>query len=347
MSLDATSEYYGIVTPDMSKEKQIVIPFHKSVSRYLKGEVPTVGSRTTVLEAMALLNKKVKSFEDINYLYVLTKEKKLAGMVPLAGLLAASSKSNTLMQDLMFKDFPTIRPHTHQELAVKIALESNLTSLPIVDKNGIFVGALTQKEILSILREEHVEDLLQFSGIYTEQPLIDVFKAKAGNLIKLRLPWLILGLAGGMLATYIVQLFEVTLQNELTLVFFIPVIVYMSGAVNVQTQTLFIRGLALEKINIRKYLAREIIIGFIIGLVSSTLIALYALTLFQSATIALIVGVAMLAGVTSSVIIAVLIPWLLMRFGKDPAVGSGPFSTIIQDILSIVIYLTTALIILS
>ena len=331
----------------MKKEEQIVIPSHKSVSRYLGGEVPIVESQSTVLEAMTLLNKKVKSFEDINYLYVLTKEKKLVGIVPLTGLLSASSKSNVLMQDLMFKDFPVIRPHTHQERAVKMALESNLTSLPIIDKNGIFVGALTQKEILSILREEHVEDLLHFGGIHTGQSLIDVFKAKTGNLIKLRLPWLILGLAGGMIATYIVRSFEGVLQEELALAFFIPVIVYMSGAVNTQTQTLFIRGLAFEKINVRKYLAREIIVGFVIGLISSALIALYALTIFQSSTVALIVSISMLAGVTSSVILAIIIPWLLMHLGKDPAIGSGPFASIAQDILSLVIYFTVALIILS
>ena len=331
----------------MKKEDAIVIPSYKSVSRYLVEAVPTVGPHMNVKEVLVLLQEKAKTYEDINYLYVLTKEKKLAGMIPLSGLLAASSESATMMQDLMFKEPVTIRPHTHQERAVKMAIENKLTSLPIIDKNGIFVGALTQRNILHILREEHVEDLLHFGGIQADQPLVDIFKARTGSLIKLRLPWLILGLAGGMIATYIVQLFEVTLQKELTLAFFIPVIVYMSGAVNTQTQTLFIRGLALEKINVRKYLAREIIIGFVIGLVSSALIALYALSLFQNATVALIVGISMLAGVTSSVIFAVFIPWLLLRSGKDPAIGSGPFSTIIQDILSIVIYFLVASAILS
>ncbi|RJQ13475.1 magnesium transporter [Candidatus Parcubacteria bacterium] len=326
----------------MPEQEKIQEPQHKAVSKHLVGAVPVVETTTTVEDARALLRSKAKIFEDMSFVYVLTKERKLAGVVSLSNLLEIHDATTTKIGDVMNKNFPFVHPHTHQENAIKIAIANNVMSLPVVDKNGIFVGALTPKDILAILHEEHIEDLLHFGGIHISESFIDIFKAKIGTLIKLRLPWLVIGLIGGMLATSIAQLFETTLQQELTLAFFIPVIVYMSAAVGAQTQTIYIRAVALEKINTKKYLAREIGISMIIGFVVSILIALYTILVFKTASVALIVALAMFINVILAVVLAIFIPWLFNRAGKDPALGSGPFATILQDILSLLIYFSVA-----
>lgn len=329
------------------KNKTTSIPHHKTVGGHLAGPVPTITAHTSIADAKALLRTEAQKFEDINYLYVITKERKFIGVVSIAALIASQHPETTLIQDLVIKKFPTIHPHTHQEHALRLAITHNVLSLPVVDKSETFMGALTPKDLIAILKEEHIEDILHFGGIHTNQPFNEVLKAKINTLLKLRLPWLIVGLAGGMIATFIVQFFEAALEARIMLAFFIPVIVYMSSAVGTQTQTLFIRALAFSPINTRRYIAREFIISFAIGIITSALIGIYTILLFSDVTIAIIISLAMLANIAFSSLVATSIPWFLFKLGKDPAIGSGPFATIIQDILSIVIYFTIAFSILS
>jgi magnesium transporter len=151
---------------------------------------------------------------------------------------------------------------------------------------------------------------------------------------------------GGMLATAVINSFEHALEREIALAFFIPVIVYMSDAVGTQTETIFIRSLSLESLDIRKYILREGVIGLALASILSILIFIFTMVYIQSINVAAIVGLAMLASVFTAVFIAVLIPWLFSRFKKDPAFASGPFATIIQDLLSIIIYFTVATLVL-
>ena len=179
-------------------------------------------------------------------------------------------------------------------------------------------------------------------GHLAKEPITDIVKFRISRLVRLRLPWLLLGLLGGIVATLIVRFFEAALEQKLALAFFIPVIVYMSDAVGTQTETLFIRALAIEKISLKRYLLKETAIGFLIGLVLSALMFLYALLIFGDRPVAVIVGVSLLLGSTLAVFLATFVPILLRRFGKDPAVGAGPFTTILQDIVSLIIYFLVA-----
>lgn len=318
---------------------------HKTVAQHIAGVVPVLDVETSLNNALSAIQKNAHTFEDISYIYVVDKNKKFVGVVALSALLQASNKKAPLGASIQ-KDFPTIHQHTHQEHALRLAIERNVLALPVVDKTGTFAGALTPKDLMSILKEEHVEDMLHFGGIHTTEQFVDVFKAKVGKLIRLRLPWLLIGLAGGMAATFIARFFASALEHELALAFFIPVIVYMSAAVGAQTQTLYIRGIALEKVNLKKYIGREISVSLVIGFITSVLIGIFAYTAFRDISISIIVGAAMFINTLAAVLLAVLIPWALAKAGKDPAIGAGPFATIIQDILSLVVYFSVASLIL-
>lgn len=252
------------------------------------------------------------------------------------------SPQNTQLEHLILKNYPMVTDHAHQSNVARIALKHGAENIPVVDQDRHFVGIVDANQILKILHEEHVEQLMKFSGILSSESFLDIFKARFSKIVASRLPWLIFGLLGGIVATIIIEKFELALKKELSLAFFIPVIVYMNEAVGTQSETIFVRLTALEKINLLKYLIKEAQVAFSIAVVISTLISLFILSWFEEIKIALIVGLSMLSGILSSIFIATLIPWFLQRVGKDPAIGSGPFTTILQDILSIIIYFLIA-----
>jgi len=168
---------------------------------------------------------------------------------------------------------------------------------------------------------------------------------EVGLLVRLRLPWLLVGLVVGAVITFAVSRFEHVLASQVSLAFFIPIIVYMSDAVGTQTETIYIRNLSRHraKIKLSVYIVKELLLGLIIGTASGLLLALFALIWLGSPAIALTVGLAMMASITTAAVLALFVPTLLGRFKKvDPAVGAGPFTTAIQDLLSLLIYFLIA-----
>jgi len=148
---------------------------------------------------------------------------------------------------------------------------------------------------------------------------------------------------GGVLAAQIIGFFENILESQILLALFIPVIVYMSDAVATQTETLIIRGIAIDpELNLKKYFLREIKIGSLLALILGGILAIISFAWWQDSSLAIILGLSLFLGISLSVIVAMSIPLILQKFKKDPAFGSGPFSTIITDILSIIIYFLIA-----
>lgn len=312
----------------------------ESVGLYLVRNVPVASPGDPVSRARERIARAPAQWDSLTYVYVLDEHRKPVGVVPIETLYAAGS--GTRLADIMQTEIASLTPFADREEAAITSITQGLDAVPVIDAEGRFIGAVDHDGILDILHREHVEDLLLRSGIRSGTGVVDVLAARVVDLIRLRLPWLILGLAGGMLATLVVNLFEGALERRLALAFFIPVVVYMSDAVGTQTETIFIRSLALRRTNLRLYLAHEAVVGLALGVVCGLLIAGFALVVFQSPDIAVIVGLAMFTSIFASVFIAVAIPWTFNHFGKDPAFGSGPFATVIQDILSLTVYFLIA-----
>ena len=316
----------------------------ESAGNYIEEFVPTAAPEDTASIVIQQIMDSAREWDSLTYIYVLDHDKRPTGIVAIEKLFAA--QATDIMSKIMRSDIKAVYPYADQEEVVIKAITGKLDAVPVVDSEGRFIGAIDHDSILAILHYENVEDYLRLSGIRAVHPIVDIAKAHAVDLVRLRIPWLILGLIGGMLATVIVNSFEHALEKEIALAFFIPVIVYMSNAVGTQTQTIFIRSLSLEALDVRKYVLQESLVGLAMASVLSMLIFIFTVGYLQSIEVAAIVGLAMLASIFAAVFIAILIPWVLSRFRKDPAFGSGPFATIIQDILSIVIYFTVATLIL-
>ncbi len=171
-------------------------------------------------------------------------------------------------------------------------------------------------------------------------------KEKVGFLVKLRLPWLIVGLVGGIVASFLVSRFEGILSENISLAFFLPLIVYLSDAVGTQTQTIFVRNLAKGNAKFLTYLVKEFLIGIFLGLVFGVLMGILAKVWIGSTEIALSVGIALFVTVASAPIVALVVAEVIFKEHEDPAIGAGPFTTIIQDVISILVYFLVASLIL-
>ncbi|OGD86581.1 hypothetical protein A2870_02195 [Candidatus Curtissbacteria bacterium RIFCSPHIGHO2_01_FULL_41_11] len=162
------------------------------------------------------------------------------------------------------------------------------------------------------------------------------------HLVRSRLPWLIVGLILGTIVTFMVSRFGGLLATDPNLVFFIPVIVYLADAVGEQTENVYVRNLSTFKDNFLQYLSKEILVGVLLGIILGFLIGLVANFWLGSLQTALTVGFAMFLNVTIAPVIAVVVPEVLFKEHVDPALGGGPFTTGIQQGLSLLIYFLVA-----
>jgi len=218
----------------------------------------------------------------------------------------------------------------------------NESNLAVVDGNGRFRGLVPARRMLAVLLEEHNEDLARLGGYLAgTRSAREAAEERIARRLLHRLPWLILGLAGAMASVLIVGAFESQLDSMVLLAFFLPAVVYMADAVGTQTETVLIRGLSVG-FHTRKVLWREAGTGVVIGLLIALLFFPFALVGWGEADVALAVAVALFASCGIATVVAMGLPLLLMRLGHDPAFGSGPLATIVQDLLSIAVYLGVA-----
>lgn len=163
-----------------------------------------------------------------------------------------------------------------------------------------------------------------------------------GQLLRLRLPWLAVGLFGGFLITLFIGRFENLLAEKVELAFFIPIIVYMADSIGTQTEDIFIRNLAKKRVRFSVYLLKELLIGLIIGALFGVAISLFAWAWLGSFEVAFAVGLSMFVTISVATVISLIIPNIFFREHSDPAVGAGPIKTVILDFVSILIYFIIA-----
>jgi len=273
--------------------------------------------------------------------YLLDDRRRLLGLVPITRLLRAPPEQ--ALADIAIAPVPAVRPGTDQEHVASLAIQHGLTSIPVVDRRDHFAGVVPPLALLEVLRREHVEDIHRFAGIGQEAAnrARDAVEAPPIRRARDRLPWLLVGLVGSMLATWIVAGFEATLQARVAIAFFVPGIVYLADAVGTQSEAIAVRGLSLSHLPLARLLAGELRTGLLIGLTLALLVLGPVWWWFGDADLALAVAVALLAASACATTIGFALPWLLARTGRDPAFGSGPIATIIQDVLSLLIYFWT------
>jgi magnesium transporter len=261
---------------------------------------------------------------------------KFQGIVKIEALLAADVKAVTA--DLMDDNPPVVKSGTDQEVAAWQAVRRKESALVVVDDQGRFLGLIPPDRLLEIMLWEHEEDLSRLGGfLETTTTARSAVTEPLFKRFRHRIPWLLLGVFGAFLAADIVGQYEARLQASITLAFFMPGIVYLADAVGTQTETVIVRGLSVG-VPIKQAVWRELLSGLVIG--SSLALVIYPFIFWRwgSQEVAAGVSLSMLAACSTATVAAMVFPWFFDRIGLDPVFGSGPLATVVQDLLSILLY---------
>jgi magnesium transporter len=280
-----------------------------------------------------------RRFECVEDVAVLDGER-LVGLLPIERLLPAPA--DTPVVQMMDAQPPVVAPGSDQEAVAWEMVRRGESSVAVVDDDGRFIGLIPPHRMIGVLLAEHDEDIARMGGylsrassarLAAEEPLV--------RRLWHRLPWLVIGLLGAMLSAVVVAAFRDDLEANVLLAVFIPAVVYMAAAVGTQTEALLIRGLS-AGVEVRTVARREAATGAILGLLLASVFLPFVWLAWGEGRVALAVAIALFAACAIATLVAMLLPWLLYRWGRDPAFGSGPLATVVQDLLSILTYFAVA-----
>lgn len=308
----------------------------------LTSNVPTMTCDKSVGDVKALLLSDKNTFDSIHYTYILNSQSILLGVISIKEVL--TTPDSTALTVFTNAPLVSARRHTSAERIAHLAIKHNISAVPIVDAHKHFLGIVTADDIHDILSHEHSKDILQMAGINSEHaPRSLIFDERPWVHIRSRLPWLLLGLVGGIAAAYVVGSYEEALSSHIVLAAFIPAIVYIADSVGSQTQMIFIRALALNhSLSMRSYIWREVVVNIFLATILSLTILLFSVAVVPNKIIGIILSTSVFLTVLVSVVVAILLPYISQVINKDPAVASGPLATVCRDILSLFIYLSIA-----
>lgn len=305
---------------------------------HLVSHVAVAHAHETVGQVFDRLRKARPEFSDV--VYVIDQQGCVAGAVGLGALLTAPA--DTHLGALARPAHPAFADLDQEHIA-NHALKHGLAAVPMVDAAGRLLGVMPPGALIQILRREHVEDIHRLAGIGTERVQArEAMEAPPLRRARDRLPWLLIGLLGSMVATFVMASFEARLEAKLAIAFFVPAIVYLADAVGTQTEAIVVRGLSLAHTPIGELVWGEVRTGIVIGAVLGGIAWPGVWLVFDDARLATTVALSLVTAGAVATTIGLLFPWLLARSGRDPAYGSGPLATIIQDTLSLVIYFAMA-----
>jgi magnesium transporter len=232
----------------------------------------------------------------------------------------------------------SVHVDTDQEEVARLVKKYDLVAIPVVGDDQRLAGRITHDDIIDVIEEEADEDISLMAGVIDQE----IAEESTLKISRARLPWLIAGLFGGIIAAAVINQFESSLEKVLALSFFFPVIMAMGGSTGTQAATIVVRGLAtgdISLMNIGKRLWMEMRVALVNALVCGILLALIVGTWVSDYGLGSVVGLALVLIIVNAGVIGSAIPMALNKWNIDPALATGPFVTTSNDILSLLIYL--------
>ena len=305
-------------------------------------DVFTLHEETKARNAINALQDQ-EDAEMVFYLYTLDDGGRLTGVISLRDLV--TTHGDTKLKDIMSKQIHVVRPETDQEEVARIVSQYNFLAVPVVDSDDRLLGIVTVDDVVDIIREEATEDFLQMVGAGKDREIL--LKSSWENA-RMRLPWLFASWVGGIMAAFIIGIFDNVLQSTIALAAFIPVIMGMGGNIGTQSSTIIVRGLATGRVSIEnsmRILFKEIRVGLMLGILYGLLLGVFAMLKFLdvSPMLGVVVGVSICISMIIAATIGSLVPLILNRFEIDPAIATGPFVTTSIDILGVACYFLIAI----
>ena len=305
-------------------------------------ELVKVNENWTVLKCVREMRAQAEEVTRVHSIYVVDDNDKLKGRLSLKDLLITSTK--TAISEVYIPKVDFVNVHDNLDEVSNKMRKYDLEAIPVIDNNGVLLGRITIDDIVDVIKEEADKDYQLAAGLTQDVEADDSIL----QLTKARLPWLFLGLLGGVGAFLIMVMFENTFDENAVLFFFTPLIAAMAGNVGVQSSAIIVQGLANDDVkgSINSRLIKEMLLAALNGLVLA--VFLFGFVWFYEGKVntALAISVSLVAVIIVAGLIGTFVPLFLNKRGIDPAIATGPFITTSNDIFGILIYFMIAKLIL-
>jgi len=302
-------------------------------------ELVQVRTDWSVARAIVEMRRQAQEVDHVYTVYVVDKDDRLFGILPLKEVLFSAESTRTLIKHICETDVVSVKVDTDVEEVVMLMKKYDVVVLPVVDTHGHLLGRITFDDVMDVMSDEATEDYQLASGISddvdaTDSPMVQ---------IRARLPWLLIGLAGGILSSQIIAQYESQLRIDPKMAFFMPLIAATAGNVGVQSSAIVVQGLAagtLDGVNIAARLWKELRVAVITALVCGLLIFGINLALQETQALTYTVSIALFSVILTAAMFGTVIPLAMDRLKVDPALATGPFVTTLNDIFGLLTYFT-------
>ncbi len=298
-------------------------------------ELIRVNENWGVATCIREMRKQAEDLDEIYYIYVVSDENVLLGILSLKALLLASA--STRVKDIYDAEVRSVQTDADSEEVAQIMEKYDLIVLPVTDSIGRLMGRITIDDVVDVIRDEAERDYQLASGITTDVETTD----SPARLSRARLPWLIIGLLGGIVVAAVIGRFEEDIQINPEMAFFIPLIAAMAGNVGIQSSAIIVQGIASNSLGLEstsRKLGKELIVSLMNGFILSGLLFLYNYFISHNLALTFTVSTSLFVVIIFAAVFGTLIPLLLHRMKIDPALATGPFITTMNDIMGLFIY---------
>ena len=296
-------------------------------------ELIQVNDKWSVLRCVKEMRKQAEDVDKVYTIYVVNDHNILLGTLSLKKLLLTSEK--TYIKNVYNEKVISVKADFDDEEVANIMDKYDLVVLPVVDDLNRLIGRITIDDIVDVIKEEAMEDYNKASGISEQVDSSDDII----TLTRARLPWLLIGLMGGIMGAQVMGIFDI--QNNIELAFFTPLIAAMGGNVGVQSAAIIVQGLASNSLGMDtmgERLLKELGVAMFNGIICSVLIMLITFLLGYPSTVYFTVSISLMAVIIFAALFGTFVPLALNKYKIDPALATGPFITTVNDVLGLFIY---------
>lgn len=296
-------------------------------------ELIKVNENWNTLQCLREMRKQAEHVKQVHTIYVVDNDDVLLGSMSLSGLLL--TETNTPIKEIIKTDIISVKATEDDKDVANIMNKYDLIVLPVVDDMNRLIGRITIDDIMDVVKEEAEKDYQMASGISEDVESSDSVWAHT----RARLPWLLIGMVGGLLGAKVIGIFDI--RENFELAFFIPLIAAMGGNVGVQSAAIVVQGLANDSLkldSIFSKLIKELGVGLLNGIICSIIILGAAFSLGYGLTLSLTVSISLLAVIVFAALFGTFVPLTLEKYEIDPALATGPFITTVNDVLGLFIY---------
>lgn len=309
----------------------------ESAGGLMAKELVKVNLNSSLMQCVREIRKQAEEIDDLFAVYVVDDRDVLLGILPIKNLLLAASHAR--LDDIIIKDeLVSVNVNEKRERVAEIMRKYDLVVLPVVDGLGRLVGRITIDDVVDVMQEEAEKDYQLASGISEDVDSDD----KIWVLSRARLPWMVIGLLGGIVGSRVIALYEPQLKIHPEMAYFMTLIAAMGGNAGVQSSAIVVQSLAGGTVsgNLVPRLLKEFSVALIGGFVCASILLGYSLFFTDSFSLSMTVAISLISVIVLASILGTSIPILLDRLKIDPALATGPFITTSNDIIGLFVYFT-------